>query len=257
MDMLEIRFNTLNDVVEKFVVVESNMTHSGKPRKLMFDIKRFEKFEDKIIYLVHHGVPNTIPNFNPWINENAQRNTIINVLLSDRPKDGMLFISDADEIARPDKLVEAVNLCLKNNTPITIQMTNSMYYFNMIDKNIPWYGPYIFKHPFHEDLSTLRWHCCDKTYKFDFPSIENGGWHFSTMGGVDKIKIKLESYAHSDLNTPEINSTENLTKCMESGKIFCQDVYGEELPQYKKVEDLSFLPPYVLNNIERFKDYII
>ena len=55
MDILELRLNTLNHVVEKFVVVESNKTHSGKPKELNFVLnkERFQSFLPKIIYIVH------------------------------------------------------------------------------------------------------------------------------------------------------------------------------------------------------------
>ena len=37
--MMDIRFNTLNDQVEKFIVVESLFSHSGNKKKLNFDIE--------------------------------------------------------------------------------------------------------------------------------------------------------------------------------------------------------------------------
>ena len=58
--MLDIRFNILNDSVNKFIVVESFFSHSGKKKKLNFDIKKFNKFKDKIIYLVIEKEPNGV-----------------------------------------------------------------------------------------------------------------------------------------------------------------------------------------------------
>ena len=55
--MMEIRFNILNKYVEKFIVVESRFSHSGKEKKLNFDINKYEKFKDKIIYLVIDDEP--------------------------------------------------------------------------------------------------------------------------------------------------------------------------------------------------------
>ena len=36
--ILDLRLNLLNKYVDEFVIVESLYTHSGEPRKLLFDI---------------------------------------------------------------------------------------------------------------------------------------------------------------------------------------------------------------------------
>ena len=50
--ILDFRLNYLSDYVDKFVIVESTYTHSGKKRDLMFDLKKYSKFKDKISYVV-------------------------------------------------------------------------------------------------------------------------------------------------------------------------------------------------------------
>ena len=51
--VLDLRLNTLNDFVDYFVIVESIFTHKGEKRELKFNHEKFEKFKDKIIYLVY------------------------------------------------------------------------------------------------------------------------------------------------------------------------------------------------------------
>ena len=46
--MLEIRFNTLNDFVDKFVITEPKYSHSGEKNKLNFDFNRFKQFKKKL-----------------------------------------------------------------------------------------------------------------------------------------------------------------------------------------------------------------
>ena len=58
--IMDIRFNTLNDQVEKFIVVESLFSHSGNKKKLNFDINNYSKFKDKIIYLIIEKQPDNI-----------------------------------------------------------------------------------------------------------------------------------------------------------------------------------------------------
>ncbi len=58
--LLDIRMNILNDYVDFFVIVESKYFHNGKERNLKFDINKYSKFKDKIIYIVHDQEPNGI-----------------------------------------------------------------------------------------------------------------------------------------------------------------------------------------------------
>ena len=47
--VVDIRLNTLNEFVDYFVIVESNFTHKGDPRKLKFNHKKFKKFEGELV----------------------------------------------------------------------------------------------------------------------------------------------------------------------------------------------------------------
>ena len=46
--VLDVRLNTLNQYVSKFIIVESLFTHKGDKRDLKFDIKKFLNFYYKI-----------------------------------------------------------------------------------------------------------------------------------------------------------------------------------------------------------------
>ena len=46
--IVDLRLNCLNNYVDKFVIVESKFTHSGKKRDLLFDINKFDQFKDSI-----------------------------------------------------------------------------------------------------------------------------------------------------------------------------------------------------------------
>ena len=58
--MLEIRFNILNEHVDKFVIVEAKYSHSGEKKKLNFNINKFPEFRKKIIYLVSDSEPENL-----------------------------------------------------------------------------------------------------------------------------------------------------------------------------------------------------
>ena len=41
--LLDVRLHELNKYVKKFIITESKYTHSGKERKLLFDINKFDE----------------------------------------------------------------------------------------------------------------------------------------------------------------------------------------------------------------------
>ena len=58
--LLDIRLNTLDKFIDKFVIVESLYTHSGKEKKLIFDINKYSKFKSKINYIITKDIPSGI-----------------------------------------------------------------------------------------------------------------------------------------------------------------------------------------------------
>ena len=115
--LLDFRLNYLNEYVDKFVIVESGYTHSGNIKKLLFDISKFEKFRNKIHYIVAKKEPsgimevhkedsenkkNTKYILNAVKRENHQRNYISEGLLNADPDD-YVMISDIDEIPNLEK----------------------------------------------------------------------------------------------------------------------------------------------------------
>ena len=115
--VLDLRLNTLNKFVDNFVIVESIFTHKGEKRNLNFNIKKFEKFKDKIIYLIYDKQPKEILNkeiqkndhggyiINALLRENGQRN-FISEGLKFANDDDLILISDVDEIPN----LENINL---------------------------------------------------------------------------------------------------------------------------------------------------
>jgi beta-1,4-mannosyl-glycoprotein beta-1,4-N-acetylglucosaminyltransferase len=106
LDVLDLRLHELNPYVDYFIIIESQKTHSGKLKDLYYqnNIERFQKFEDKIIYVVIEDLPNKLPQHITdvdlnWYRENFQRNQIktslMQIDISDRD---IVMISDVDEI---------------------------------------------------------------------------------------------------------------------------------------------------------------
>ena len=70
--VVDIRLNCLDLYVDKFVIVESKFTHSGKKRNLLFDINKFKQFKDKINYLILDNQPEGIVTIHDKDDENSK-----------------------------------------------------------------------------------------------------------------------------------------------------------------------------------------
>ena len=51
-ELLELRLNILNKHVDYFVICEAREDHRGNSKKLYFNLSKFNKFKEKIIYLI-------------------------------------------------------------------------------------------------------------------------------------------------------------------------------------------------------------
>jgi len=94
LDLLEVRLNELNDVVDKFIISECTRTFSNQPKELIFqkNIDRFKDFLHKIEYMVIDE--KDLPYFDAaWTYENYQRDIMARALANCSPED-IIIISD-------------------------------------------------------------------------------------------------------------------------------------------------------------------
>ena len=146
--ILDIRFNTLNKCVDKFILVESKFDHQGNKKKLNFNINKFKEFKNKIEYLVINEFPN---NLNNWERENFQRNYIFEGL-KDIDSDDYVIISDVDEIPN----LENINN-LKNHKFTVFKQKNFSFKLNLINKSLPnWFGSRVCKKKYLKSPQWLR-----------------------------------------------------------------------------------------------------
>ena len=93
-ELLELRLESLWDLVDYFVIVEANKTHANEPKPFNFfeRQKEFKKYFKKIRYVMDDSeVPYS--GVGDWSIENNQRNNIIQGLQDAEPDD-LIFISD-------------------------------------------------------------------------------------------------------------------------------------------------------------------
>ena len=179
----DLRFNILNKYVDYFVIVESTVDHQGKPKKLQFDINKFQKFKKKINYIIVDDTPDEIKkphHGGESLVEQHQRNSLMKGLKNAHDED-LIILSDVDEI--PD--LKKLNLFNKKNYAVFLQKM-FMYKLNLLNLNEnDWHGSKIC---LKKNLKSPQWlrDLKFKNYPFwriDKPRniqiIHNGGWHFA------------------------------------------------------------------------------
>ena len=72
--LLDIRLKTLNESVDKFVIIEGNRYFNGDKKPKLFNIEKFKSFESKIDYYFIQDYP--VHSGNNWDYEYFQRNKI-------------------------------------------------------------------------------------------------------------------------------------------------------------------------------------
>ena len=82
--------------------------------------------------------------------------------------------------------------------------------------------------------------------------INNGGWHFSFLKDPQAIKHKIMSYSHQEYNTKEFTNTDLIKEKISKGK----DLFNRDI-KYEKISINDNFPKYIINNKEKFKDWIL
>ena len=76
--LLDLRLNVMDKYVDKFVITEASYMHSGKSKKLIFDINKYSKFKDKIIYNVIYDQPSNIESISEKDDKETKGRKLIN-----------------------------------------------------------------------------------------------------------------------------------------------------------------------------------
>ena len=281
--LLELRLNTLDKFVDKFIIVESAYTHSGKEKKLIFNINKYPKFKEKIDYIIVRDHPQGIEQIgnddsnleitnkeimNALRRENFQRNAIKQGLINTNDND-WIIISDLDEI--PD--LSNINFNSINKKIIFFKQKVFYYKLNLELKTLRWIGSKACKKKYLKSPQWLRnvkdkiypkWRLdiifSEKKYNSIF-FVKNGGWHFSFVKKPEDIEKKLKSYLHHreyDLDPLGIENIKNLIK----SKAVIYD-HRVDQTQYKfgggqKLEkiDIKFLPEYIFSQKEKYLEWL-
>lgn len=274
LELLDIRLSMLYDHVDHFVIVESRMTHSGLPKPLYFEENKhlFERYTDKIIhYVIEHPLkdfddakkrvsdPHTPPLersaiesglasdyvgaglthfLRDFYEKESVKIALVNSGISD---DDFCFVSDLDEIWNPDLLID-----YSRDDIYKLRQIGYIYYLNMRTSQPDWRG---WTGTIGTKFKNIRNSCLNDLRKYKkmeprYTFLKNGGWHFSFQGGAERVRTKIKSYSHQELNKNELRgNVETLIK----QKV---DLRGND---EKMWIDESNVPAYLLEHKDKYR----
>jgi beta-1,4-mannosyl-glycoprotein beta-1,4-N-acetylglucosaminyltransferase len=291
-DLLELRLNQHWDYVDKFIIVESGETHTGLKKKFNFDHDRFRKYSSKIIYRKFNGFQEELNKF-PWLlddyakldrsrigqytydwaRDHFQGNYAIKVLLDIGAKDNdVVYISSIDEILNEKGFKKGLEMFSNNDmfllkqglhTQVTDHDGNNIYVrpafgfsldlyvykFNLFCKSMPVAQMTEFsviKNIFPSTMRSLSFCTHD--------NIPNAGWHFTYLDDTEgeKVLLKQKSWAHSKDSIPGQKIKFNISSTKEAIERMFLDY------ETKKVDITPEThPKYLIDNLEKYKNYIM
>lgn len=259
LDLLEIRLHTHDRFVDKFILTESTYTHQGNLKPLVYlDNKHlFKEFNDRIIHIVVDEFPKEMPigksfeenefHFNiVQIRDTFQRMSFLNQLnFNDSDK---IFMLDLDEMIDFRKLEnlpdDKINSLVLNNYYYYINNSSPYTSDGGIFSRYDLLKSVVGNHPY----KNLRHR--SKLEPNLYKRTENiVGWHFSFLGGVNRVKYKIESWSHNEYNT------QNIKDNLENNIINNIDIFGRGY-KYKTIPLDESFPKYILNNRQKFSHLI-
>lgn len=275
--MMDLRFNILNPYVDKFIVCESTFTHSGNKKKINFDKKKYPKFKDKIIHLVLENEPDDLikkdrldtieKRFNSILRIKHQRNYIIKALEEFSINDLVIY-SDNDEIPNLE------NIDLKNVKKKFLIFNQKLFYYklDLVVPKLSWFGSKACKLKYLKSIDNLR-NIKNKKYslfRFDtyFSDIKNasvkivnnGGWHFSNLKSAKQLEKKyLNDENHAEYELKDTSYETIKDNILRKVVPYNYEVDKSSNQRFNETKldniNLNYLPKYINNNIEKYKEW--
>lgn len=221
-DIFDLRYNILKDYVDEFVVVEFGKTFSGK------DKESHPINLPKVSYHFFTQVKDLKPDLPPAFAMEYNQREMIKECLTHLSDDDIVVMGDVDEVWRPIEF---------RGSPTKLRLKVYGYYLNNRSDEDFTLGPVVVygKHLKEYRMNELR-SAAPLTKDFY-------GWHFTSMGGKDRLKQKIESYGHQEFNVPQIkDNLEDVLKNRKDyiGRDFKMWIDESDWPQYLKENKLKY-----------------
>lgn len=266
LDILKLRLNILNPIVDRFIIEEATVTFSGEPKELCFEKNKgmFQEFLPKIEYIV---VDNSPKDVTTHVRDNFQKNALERGLKNAAPED-VIILSDVDEIPNPaalkrviaefdpDKIyhfAQRMFYCFINMEEVSGNLLSITGEFPGVERKM-WLGTKVFGKRSIPENGIIKLREAPVTAP-NAVRIADGGWHFGYMGSRQetdvskRIGTKVVAAAHQEYNTRDI-----LAEARDR-LILGQDMFGREA-RFERVEVDESYPEYLLDHIEEYR-YLI
>jgi hypothetical protein len=188
--VLELRLTLLDEYVDRFVLVESEVNHTGGSKSLFFqeNKERFAKWAHKIEHIIMTA-EEAPTDKDPWSREKYQRHCILRGL-DDVPAEALVMVSDVDEI--PDfsripfeRLPHVVN---------SVHMWMFEYSLDTLFTGEPWFGTVMTNAELFKRMGPNYF----RDHRWKFPVLQYSGWHLSSFGDANHVWNKIQTYAHAN-----------------------------------------------------------
>lgn len=277
--LLLLRLRTHYDYVDHFCINENAITYSGVEREWVLPKyeKELEPYMDKIIYRqidirernldwstfkqdYHSDRDEEDKRTWPvrWQRSMYGRDCLIESPLEHASDDDIIIQSDLDEIILPEALADIQGWFTDPRAIYTGHQKFFMCHVNrlMYENGEPvekWRGPQFCTLAYMKAFGGFNT-CRNPGKGPDHVKeylIDGCGWHFSFLGGNDKIKEKLQGYGHQEHNNDMVK--DNLEENIKNNK----DILGRGYYDYKIVPfDPEEYPKELVQNQEFYEEFI-
>lgn len=279
-ELLEMRLRIVYPYVDLICINENATTYTGIEREMQFEKYKgdiLSPFMDKIVYRVidtrdrdidfttfkqlyhtdrdkaHPVRPATRSLPERWHRSMYGRDCLIESPLDVASDEDIIIQSDLDEIPNPEFLKESKNI-VKDGYMYTCIQKFYMCHLNRIQTDSGrdvdnWRGPQLCTFKYLKEHGGFN-DCRNLPHENEF-LIENGGWHFSFLGGEDKIKQKLNGYGHQEHNNDSVKNN------IGSNIAGNQDILGRTWMGTRVVPIDDEFPDEILNNQEKYREFIV
>jgi hypothetical protein len=244
-ELLKLRLHELYDHVDYFVICESTVTFSGNAKPLWFSENRemFRPFLDKIRLVVVDDMPGGPER---WAREFHQRSAIRRALV-DLANDDVVIVSDVDEIIRPS----ALEYVRANEGYFLFDMAMYQFHMNMRTVANGWIKAFAYTWALDGEVGDYNRIRQRELASFDrFAGrnhrMENGGWHFTFLGGADRVREKLNAYSHTEQWQQQMLRPGEAERQM----FILRDVGGGKQLEFCEVDET--FPQYLRDNLRHF-----
>lgn len=251
LDLLELRLRETYDHVDVFVIAEATHTFQGKEKPLYLkdNWDRFTPWHDKMRRI---EITDLDPSADPWKNEEVSREHLKEGLFDADDLD-IIILSDCDEILRTGALD-----IMRNGNRAVYGTRMGMFYFRLnymqTHPTLWWNGAAAVRFKLLGSMEQLR----KMRHSIGIAEqsvIMHAGWHFGWLGDDLRAMEKIQSFAHSELNKPEITENLNIELSIKNGRgLNPHDTPSAD--QHYVVEVDDYFPKSVLVDKERWAKYI-